>query len=522
MFQGILVAIGACLYVASMSHHAAVEAQPIRDILSLTNEWDPAIAVTETSIDVKNLVAKYRKSRRKLKKIVKKFKKTRVKNDGIRNLALWGAAMDQVLDLPTNDLYTDNAYEHLIDVASMLRTTKKRMRGYAEDRVLRGWPMYLDESDKHPVFEGYNSGHISMAIALAARRAAMRKDHDLALKLLTPVLENLYDGFMSFDVEKCKVNEESLVVLVPLDASKDRKKRYRSIGGEKNCLGQPEAYNHGIQVARAAIAALRAIDEIDWKNKVAWPMTEWTKKECQLRLSEFIRQNARWMRSAFYEPSPTGSDPLDKYPGSVSGKAWFQWKYRDLSTCQHYQGGVSDRLQDIVHAKPEIHFVGEFRTWAAEQPLAGQCDQDDRDIFPKSVLHRMIVTFLNRIVYSYEAPSHERFACAISGIITNSTWGDAWKQCKGARRAAVRAQAAAGWLALAYLAKDDIHAGDQALYCDVLRMVKAVLPLALPGNHDFDRRNFRGMNEKFSFELIAAKHYFYHYELALKDACAAH
>ena len=304
--------------------------------------------------------------------------------------------------------------------------------------------MYLDRSNKHQVFEGYNSGHISMAIAFAARRAAMRNDNDLALKLLKPVLENLYDGFMSFDMERSKVNAESLVVLVPLDASRERKRRYRSIGVEKSCLGQPEAYNHGIQVARAAIAALLAIDEIDW-SKVSWPMTEWTKKECQLRLSEFIRQNARWMRSAFYEPPPTGSDPLDKYPGTgVEGKAWFQWKYRDLSTCQTYQGGVADRLQDIVHAKPEIHFVGEFRAWAAEQPLAGQCEQDDRDIFPKSVLHRMIVTFLNRLVYNYEAPSRQRFACAISGIITNSTWGDAWKQCKGARRAVVRAQAAAG------------------------------------------------------------------------------
>ena len=71
-----------------------------------------------------------------MKRIVKKFKKTRVKGEGIRNLALWGAAMDQVMDLPaTSDINKDNAYKHLIEVASMLRSTKKRMKGYAEDRV---------------------------------------------------------------------------------------------------------------------------------------------------------------------------------------------------------------------------------------------------------------------------------------------------------------------------------------------------------------------------------------------------
>ena len=371
---------------------------------------------------------------------------------------------------------------------------------------------------------GYNFGHIGQAIALAARAAAVRGEHFLAKKLIMPTLGALYDGFLTSDLDRTKLDGEGRLVMVPAGASSDRKQRYRDIGGEDQCLAAPGPYNQGVQVARAAIAILRALDAIDWKT-VGFAMKEWTLMECRWRINEFILQNAKWLRGAFMEGKPTGeSGKIDKYPGP-DGVPWFKWKYRDLSACEVYQDTAMDRFQDIVHAKHELDFIADYRKVAAEGLLTPpRCGgADSLHFFGKEVIHRLLVTFLNRIVFEYGAAARQRFACDVFGIHDSSDDPHEWKSCKGSRKKLVRPKAAAGWLSLAVAAKDELdeEGTNPLMRCDALRMVDTVLPLALYGTDEFASRSFEGVDGTWAPDVIETKFHFYNYKKAMIGACAA-
>ena len=479
---------------------------------SQPGEWHPKVAEEEVHDDISAILKLYDDSRDDLEHILEKYKRTLIKDGKIRLLAVWGVALSQLMDMHSG-AHDKDIYLRLMDVSELMLKSFTSMHSYVEDTVMRGWPMYVNKDDPHPVFEAYNFGFIGEAIASAARHAAGEYgEHAQAARMLKPVLQALYDGFYTHDIEMTKVDSKGRVVYVPEGASKDRKKRQMKVTPDEPCIEAPQAYNHGLMIARASMAAYGALEAIDW-DQASWGMdAEWTKAECKDQMAKLIRQNARWLRKGLATPEPTGSDRRDKYPGS-KGTEWYQWNYRDLSDCKELQGGYLDRPEDVAHATYEVKFITQYRHWE-QQHGSG----DDDSMFDKDDIRKLMVTFLNRIVYDYDAPGSERFACDVEGINDNSDWGHPWKQCGNTRRLAYRAKIVPGWLALAHVVKDDIGKDDKLLRCDALRVVRTILPLVVKGK-EFDAKNFKPMLPKWAPDAISAKYYYYNYESEFKDHC---
>merc|ERR1719272_1340862 len=134
----------------------------------------------------------------------------------------------------------------------------------AENVPMRGWPMMIKSAV--PEFESYQAGHIAEAIALAAEQAALRGEHGTAASLAHSVAAMLHDGFLTTDLKRTKVAAPGIVVYVPAAAPKGRRSRYAAtnVRSPRPCLDQPQALNHGLMPAAAAIALLRACTAIDW------------------------------------------------------------------------------------------------------------------------------------------------------------------------------------------------------------------------------------------------------------------
>ena len=477
---------------------------------SQSGEWSPKVAEEEVHNDISALLNLYDKSRDKLEAILEKYKRTLIKDGKIRLLAVWGVGLSQLMDLHSGP-HDKEIYARLIDVSELMLESFTSMHSYVEDKEMRGWPMYVNKDDPHPVFEAYNFGFIGEAIASAARHAAEDGEHAQAAKMLKPVLQALYDGFYTTDIEMTKLDPQGRVVYVPDGASIMRKNRQMKITPYEPCIGAPQAYNHGLMIAQASMAAYSALEAIDW-DKTSWGMDDdWTIAECKDQMAKLIRQNARWLRDGMTSPEPTGSDRRDKYPGA-KGTEWYQWKYRDLSGCKELQGGYLDRPEDTSHATYEVKFITQYRQW---EQLYGR--GDDKSLFDTDDIRKLMVTFLNRIVYDYDAPGSKRFACDVDGINDNSNWGYPWKQCGNTRRLTYRAKIVPAWLALAHAVKDDIGK-DNKMRCDALWVVRTVLPLAVKGK-EFDKKNFGTMLPKWAPDAISAKYYYYNYEREFKDHC---
>ena len=357
--------------------------------------------------------------------------------------------------------------------------------------------------------------------------SADKGDYEDAVDLLTPVLGGMYDNFLTDDPEKTKLDSQGRLTLVPPQSSPERVERYLEVDDYKICLEQPEMYNHGTSPARAAMEVMEVIDLIQegngWDRKVSWPLSECSLEECRKKLGEYIENNGIWMKSAFDQPqSVTGEYPgLDKYPGD-NGTSWYTWRYQDVSNCP--DGPVYpvdrtaefvDRPQDIQHGKEEMAFIHEYMEWATRTGTS--------DVFSMEDIRRLIVTFLNRVVYDYSAASDNNlFACDVEGSITGFS-------CSGSSRGIERrSQGSANWLVLAYAAKKHGTAWDSAhwdepesrsLRCDVYRMVRLVLPLVLPGSDRFDANNFEKISSDWFAEIAMAKYYFYNYDYGIEEAC---
>ena len=474
--------------------------------------WTTASAGLEVGKDIKSLLEVFDQQRPGLVEIKDKFIKNRNKGGGIRKLAIWGTAFARLYELPGTD-YKEEMYERMVDMADLLLSTRETTHSYIENRVMRGWPMYLYGSDDHPTYEGFNMGNIAMAIAHAARATAMRGEQERAAKMLTPVLEALYDGFFTVESAKSKLDSKWRLVYVPARAPANRKARHRKSQYEKSCLGSPQAYNHGLLVARAAMATLRAMWKIRWSS-VGWPMDEWTMLEARGKLGQFTRMNARWLRDGMKAYS-TGEDKRDNYPGK-DGVTWLQWNYRDMSSCDTYKGTYKDRPEDIAHATYEVNFITELRDYVKEGTPGAV--ESDLNIFALRDVRSLMVTFLNRIVHDYSGKGGDRFACDVTGLVENSNWGETWKQCGRSRDKKVRALFGPAWLPLAVNAKAEWRK-DSGLECDALTMVDTVLPMTIPDNKNFDETNFHKISSKWAPYAIEAKYHFYNFKALLDKDC---
>ena len=515
------------LMVACVALLLGVEGAPLEEISHPgTAEWDSAVAVQETQGDIANFMKVYDDQRPDLLEMQELFLKTRLKNletldptlPNFRELPQWGMGFGRLIDLPGHK-HDTALYDRLQDIASILLRGYKEEHSYVEDGVMRGWPMFVDPRDPKTRFEAFQSGHISMAISHAARAAGRYGHHAAAADLLGPVLSTLYDSFLTNDTEKSKLDGKGRVVYVPKRASKGRKKRHlKAVGGgsPEVCMTQPEAYNHGLVAGRAAIAAVRALDAVDW-GQVEFPLQELTLDETKERLNYVIVRSAKYFRKAFSEPPVTGSDPRDNYPGP-DGTAWWQWNYRDLTRCPEAHGTNKHRPEDIAHTKFDIDFIVDFRDWIQEQPDNVHVRRKYRNLFGPPEIHRLLVTFLNRIIHDYNAPAHERFACDVVGVYDGDDWGNSAKQCGNPSRAPeTRPRHAVGFLPLAHTVKDKLGKNSQ-LSCDAFRTVYEILPHALPGEK-FDSFNFATVEQNHGAKLIEAKHHFYNFEKRLMDAC---
>ena len=349
-----------------------------------------------------------------------------------------------------------------------------------------------------------------MGIALTARAVALDGDDDLAAAMVTPVLEALYDGFLTNDIDRTKLDKDGRVVYVPKEADDDRIKRHLKVAEQEYCLDTPQAYNHGLMAARAAMAVWRAINVIDWK-KAKWTMKEWSVAEAMDKLDEFVIGNAEYLKDGLEKQPGTGSSKYDNYPGP-KGTDWYQWKYRLYEGCSKARDTFLDRPEDIAHATYETSFVAETRQWGNEHK--GKPDM----VFDMNEAHRMMVTFLNRIVADYGAEGGERFACDVDGTTDDRDNGNhAWKQCAGSRKLEIRAGFAPSWLPLAASVRYDLDK-DDLVHCDALRMVETVLPLVVPGKK-FDEDNFDNLSVKFASQAIQAKYYWHYYEKGIEKVC---
>ena len=357
-----------------------------------------------------------------------------------------------------------------------------------------------------------------MAVAQAARAAALEGDHERAAAMVTRVIEALYDGFLTNDTSKTKLDSKYRVVYVPKDAPEDRKKRHEKVTQQSYCLDLPQAYNHGLLVARAAMAAWRAVKEIDWRQ-TPWTFQEMTRSNIMNSFTTLITRNAKWMREGMKEQPPAGSNKLDNYPGEF-GASWVVWEYRDYTGCD-LPGDLDYkyRAEDISHATHDIAFIVDYRQWASEKYSEGAAGLD---IFAADDMHKIMVTFLNRVVYDYDEQGSKKFACDVLGIYDDSDWGEPWKQCKGSRTLAERAHFAAAWLPLAFSVRDKVNSDDRrykALRCDAFKMIDTVLPMILKESDEYYHR-FDVNDLRWGFPAIETKYFFYNYKARLTEECA--
>ena len=356
---------------------------------------------------------------------------------------------------------------------------------------------------------------------MAAKAAAKAGQHEVAVDLLKPVLQQLYDSFLDKDTRKTKLDGQGRLVLVPNAAPADRLQRYLDVNDNSICLDQPQMYHHGTSPARAAIEVLQTMDLIDWSSaNVTWPLPECPLESCKERISNYVRKTAEWVKTAFEAQRPypaTGDDKeKDKYPGPEN-TTWYTWKNQDVTGCNDErapyvdESGIRssefvDRPQTIQAAKEQLPFIHEYMVWAASSVPDGA-----EVTFTEADLRRLLVTFLNRVVHDSTAASQgDLFACDVEGNL-----------CPGDDIEPKRSRAAVNWLILAYAAK--VHgamAKSRQAACDTYRMVETVLPLASgPWTNKFDEGSFGKLSESWAADAILAKYYFYNYNYGISKYC---
>ena len=308
----------------------------------------------------------------------------------------------------------------------------------------------------------------------------------------------MWDGFLTPDKEKTKLDSKGWVVYVPSFASKERAERHLEITEQEYCLDVPQAYNHGILVARAAIACDDAMEALSW-GKAKWDVDGVDKGSFQSKMRSLIKDSGKLLLGDMKKTSSGG-----EYPGS-SKPTFYQWNYRDVSDCSKDKKTYKDRFEDIAHAPYETSFLEEFYEWG------GSISHKD--------IHYLVITFLNKIVADYKGKGGKRFACDVDGTKdSDSNKYPSWsgKQCNNARALSKRSTHAPKWLTLAYALRNKM--GDKDIACDVYLMMKTVLPMMMEGS-DFDD-NFKGADSNWMSHAVQAKYYFYNFDAAFAKDCS--
>ena len=469
-------------------------------------EWKASNATAEVNDDIDKFIERYDSAQRgELRKIAADFYETRIKDSGIRKLALWGTSLSRLYDLLPDDNVRRELYVRARQNAMRLVESYNETHSYIENATMRGWPMYVAKSDAHPTLEAFNFGHIGMAVCHAARMDADNGHHRDAAEKVRVVLNAMYDGFLTQDKGKKKLDSDGWVVYVPRNSDRGRKIRHKAATKQKRCLGVPQAYNHGIMVARAAMACEKAMRAINWAD-AGWLMEEWTQEEAMRNLTKFIKTSAELLLDDFEEVELSSRGSRDRYPGAVPA-TFYRWRYRNLTNCPKERDSEKHRFEDISHGSYQTDFLSEFYQGGYGKVRASE-------------LRKLILTFLNRIVRDYNEEGGSRFACAVDGTHDSDKEGPpGWprKSCINSRTLETRSAKAPQWLTLASVLRDAAES-DQSLRCDVLLMVKTVLDLVLPGV-SFDSANFAKLDPAWASHAIVAKYYYYNYEAQFNRDC---
>lgn len=421
--------------------------------------WSEERAAGEIASDVEALVDAFDKDSKDIERLCNSFAKRPYKDDGIRGVALWGIALDRVRRLP-NVGSGRRLRDGVLRVGARLAALHTRAHSYVEDRIMRGWPMYVSRGDRHPTHDVLNAAYIMIAVAKAARAAAEHGEHGAAARLLGTVLWTLRDGFFNDDPEKTKLGAGLLPVHVPDTASRERLQRYLSAQtSARECLESPQAYNKVLTLATACIESLLAAEAVDWK-RAEWPVEGgWDKRRALTDLRLFVKRAAGWWKASW----------------TVENGA-AEWKYWDV--CKGIRGSAADRPEDVSHGASCMAFVEAYAAWGGDSSIG------------KSDVGKLIKTFVKNIVVDTSAGGGDRFACAVDGDTRTK------KQCRSSRSVGSRPRAAAGWLAVA-------HLGGR---CDGEDMAWSVLDMALPPGTD---PAFKKVAQSWASEVIQAKYFFY-------------
>ena len=475
--------------------------------------WDAAQALAEVQPDVDRLVAHCAARRTSFTNMVVGYADTRAK--GPRLVAQAVVALAQLLESgAVGAAARAAAYDEMMDLALLLNGTFVDMYGIVEEKSMRGWPFLIKGTT--PEFDSYQGGHVAEAVALAAEQAAVAGARGTAASLAGAVAAFLHDGFLTGDPERTKVGAPGVVVYVPDFASDGRRERWAEHYGHPRgppieCLGEPQALNHGLMAAQAGVALLRAHAAIDWDG-ARWAVADADgaplgRETFVADLEAFVEASTKTLRRAF-KTKRTKARAKDRYEGPV-GTKWYKWRYRDVSGCEAYAGLRRDRWEDVGHSLYEAEYVVKVRALGARYYGSSK-----RFGLRRRHVRRLLVTCLNRLVRDRDAVGGARFACDVHGSVTNA------KSCALSRVESRRHLHMPNHLALATAARDDPKAR-----CDALSLVDVVLPLFLEGHADFHAHGPEGVGgicDKGSLisALIDAKYHFYWYEHG-RAACLA-
>ena len=475
--------------------------------------WDAAQALAEVQPDVDRLVAHCAARRTSFTNMVVGYADTRAK--GPRQVALAVVALAQLLESgAVGAAARAAAYDEMMDLALLLNGTFVDMYGTVEEKSMRGWPFLIKGTT--PEFDSYQGGHVAEAVALAAEQAAVAGARGTAASLAGAVAAFLHDGFLTGDPERTKVGAPGVVVYVPDFASDGRRERWAEHYGHPRgppieCLGEPQALNHGLMAAQAGVALLRAHAAIDWDG-ARWAVADADgaplgRETFVADLEAFVEASTKTLRRAL-KKKRTKAKAADRYEGPV-GTAWYKWRYRDVSGCEAYAGSrIKDRWEDVGHSLYEAEYVAKVRALGARYYGSSK-----RFGLRRRHVRRLLVTCLNRLVRDRDAVGGARFACDVDGSVTNV------KNCALSRVESRRHLHMPNHLALATAAR-----GDPKARCDALSLVDVVLPLFLEGHADFvhahDQDDGMCFDGTLISALIDAKYHFYWYERG-RAACLA-
>lgn len=486
-------------------------------VKSSSTEWNDIDAFAEVEMDLKRLGSlsysmEGKQKESNLLEEINDYAINRKKN--VKSVAskckVYAGLLTEFPDM--SDKLRDGFYESMMNIALAFNGTYVEKESFIEGVQMRGWPFKIASNVEE--FESYQGGNIMEAVALAAEQAALRGDVEIAVSFALTVAGALYDGFLTKDLRRTKVrDDDGSVVYVPESAPEDRRSRFREVyakySGEAtyNCPGQPQAINHGISSATAAIGLVRAFGAIGWlegKLISSWELTDADGVKIELKnytndLDHFVSRSAKLLTTNVCNVRKTGISDKDNYAGP-DGKEWYRWKYRKMSTktCPSFKSDKSNRPEDIAHAKNEITFATKARSVGNDYYE----DPNYFGIYDKDI-HRFLMTVLNRFIIDPKAEVVSRFSCDL-----NSETDPSAKSCNGSRQMPNRLMHSSQLLSIVNAARD-LNVDDYR--CDVLSVVNAILPMFLEGHEDFQAFGYSG-SWKFILAPLITKYYFYWYE----------